>query len=369
MNLLRPLRWLGIALWIVSGVVVVVDRDAIKSVPIWIAAYLVFGWALGAAATVSEQSRAVRVVALSVQIVAMMAMAAVVPCHLGALLLVIVAWQAALLLTPAQSTALIVAQTAVMTVLLARGCALSEGIATMLAILGFQGFAAVSIYVGRREAESRAELSRTNAELLATRVLLEESSRQNERVRIARELHDVLGHDLTALGLQLEVAKNVVDGAGKPHVVQAQEISRRLLADVREVVSTMRGMPSGDLHPALEALACGVPELTVTLDMPRPFMVDDPRRAQCVIRCVQEVLTNTLRHAHAERVFIKIAYDGDAIAIDAHDDGAAEGEIRAGNGLSGMRERLEEMGGRLSVHTADARFSLQAWLPMRGVPS
>ena len=79
-----------------------------------------------------------------------------------------------------------------------------------------------------------------NAELRATRSLLEETSRVNERTRIARELHDVLGHDLTALGLQLEVATHVAPDRAGAHVAKAQEVSARLLHNVRDVVGAMR---------------------------------------------------------------------------------------------------------------------------------
>ena len=117
-----------------------------------------------------------------------------------------------------------------------------------------------------------------NAELIATRALLAEKSRAHERVRIARELHDVLGHDLTALGLQLEVASHVAPTEAAAHVKKAQDVSTRLLANVREVVSATRASEGVDLRAALQTLAESAPKLDVQIDMAECIRVDDDER-------------------------------------------------------------------------------------------
>jgi signal transduction histidine kinase len=240
-----------------------------------------------------------------------------------------------------------------------------------MGLAGFQGFAAVAIYLARREAESRTSLARTNAELVATRALLEEASRANERTRIARDLHDVLGHDLTALGLQLEIAAHVDGEAGRSHLDKAQQVNARLLRNVREVVSAMKAAGGPDIVAALRALVSDVPGLAVHLESPDVLAVDDPVRAQCVLRCVQEIVTNTLRHAHARNLWIVVQRDGEQITVDARDDGCGSEKPHSGQGLSGMRGRLEEMGGRLEIDTTPGRverlgFSVAARLPLRG---
>jgi signal transduction histidine kinase len=103
----------------------------------------------------------------------------------------------------------------------------------------------------RRRARSNAGW---NAELRATRALLAESARVNERTRISRELHDLLGHHLTALSLNLEVAGHLSEGRVKEHVQQAHTLARLLLTDVREAVSQLREGGAIDLGAALRPL-------------------------------------------------------------------------------------------------------------------
>ncbi|MDE2083224.1 MAG: sensor histidine kinase, partial [Xanthomonadaceae bacterium] len=231
--------------------------------------------------------------------------------------------------------------------------------------IGFYGFTFVTSLVARQQADSREEQRRLNSELRATRTLLTESSRIGERMRISRELHDLVGHHLTALSLNLEVASHLVSGNAQEHVRQAQSVAKLLLSDVREVVSQLREDDAIDLTEALKTLVEGVPGLTIHLNLPPRFAVDDPRRAQVLLRCAQEIITNTLRHANARNLWLRFERDGAELAIHARDDGRGAGELRQGNGLTGMRERLAQIGGRLDITTArDSGFTLDAWLPL-----
>jgi signal transduction histidine kinase len=232
--------------------------------------------------------------------------------------------------------------------------------------LGFSGFTFVTSLVARQQTDSREEQRRLNSELRATRTLLTESSRIGERMRISRELHDLVGHHLTALSLNLEVASHMVSGSAQEHVRQAQSVAKLLLSDVREVVSQLRDDDAIDLTEALRTLVEGVPGLTIHLDLPPRFSVDDPRRAQVLLRCAQEIITNTVRHAAARNLWLRFERtDANELAIHAHDDGRGAGVVRQGNGLTGMRERLAQIGGRLNITTArDQGFALDAWLPL-----
>jgi signal transduction histidine kinase len=219
--------------------------------------------------------------------------------------------------------------------------------------------------VAKSEAEAREEQKRLNAELRATRVLLAESTRMSERVRISRELHDLIGHHLTALSLNLEVASHLVQGKAVEHVRQAQSLARLLLSDVREVVSQLREGDDIDLGKALRALTEGIPEPVIHLDIPSDLSIDDPRRAQVLLRCAQETITNTIRHARARNLWLSFARDPEGgWRMSARDDGLGSEQLEAGNGLSGMRERLAQIGGRLSIETGKGRgFSLEAHIP------
>jgi signal transduction histidine kinase len=99
--------------------------------------------------------------------------------------------------------------------------------------LAFQLFAFITAAVARSESNARNELAGINAELRATRELLAESSRIRERSRISDELHDVIGHNLTALNIHLEVAKHLANGKAVEHVQKSQALAKILLQDVR----------------------------------------------------------------------------------------------------------------------------------------
>ena len=118
---------------------------------------------------------------------------------------------------------------------------LSQAIWQAAMYLGISTTTFVTSMIAWQQAEAREEQRRLNAELRATRALLAESSRLGERMRISRELHDLVGHHLTALSLNLEVASHLVSGQAQEHVRQAQSVARLLLSDVREVVSQLRG--------------------------------------------------------------------------------------------------------------------------------
>ncbi|HNV07347.1 MAG: sensor histidine kinase [Dokdonella sp.] len=243
---------------------------------------------------------------------------------------------------------------------------LSQAIWQAAMYLGISTTTFVTSMIAWQQAEAREEQRRLNAELRATRALLAESSRLGERMRISRELHDLVGHHLTALSLNLEVASHLVSGQAQEHVRQAQSVARLLLSDVREVVSQLREDDSIDLTAALHALVEGVPGLQIHLDLPARFTVDDPRRAQLLLRCAQEIITNTVRHAGARNLWLAFERTSDRrLAIHARDDGHGSAQLKHGNGLSGMQERLSQFGGQLDIATAkDQGFTLDAWLPM-----
>jgi len=221
--------------------------------------------------------------------------------------------------------------------------------------------------VARQQADAREDQRRLNSELRATRALLAESSRISERMRIARDLHDLVGHHLTALSLNLEVAGHlVVSQDASDHVARARSTAKQLLADVREVVSELRDDEGIQLTDALRDLTEGVPGLTVHLELPPRFAVGDSRRAQVLLRCTQEIITNAVRHARARDLWLRFEeHAGGMLVLKAHDDGRGAVEVIPGNGLRGMRERLAEVGGQLAIQTQHNRgFALEASLPM-----
>jgi signal transduction histidine kinase len=231
--------------------------------------------------------------------------------------------------------------------------------------VGFSAFVLVTAYVARQQAQARDEQRRLNAELRATRMLLAESARVNERTRISRELHDLLGHHLTALSLNLEVAGHMTEGRALEHVKQAHTLAKLLLTDVREVVSQLREGDAIDLGGALLLLTERVPALAIHMNIEEPLTLDDAERAHVLLRCTQEIITNAVRHAGARNLWIHCRRDGGQIVINAHDDGQGADVVIAGNGLRGMRERLRQHGGNMTIESrAGGGFRLCLQVPV-----
>jgi len=233
--------------------------------------------------------------------------------------------------------------------------------------LGISLFVFIGSLAVLREKQSRDELRKLNHELRATQALLAQNTRIAERLRIARELHDLVGHHLTALTLNLEVVTHLVEGKSLEHVQQAHALAKLLLADVREVVSDMRQDDKVDLAEALRTLVEGVPAPEIHLDLPSSLVMVDPDRAQVLLRSAQEIITNSVRHARAKNLWIRVSEAQDGLALSARDDGRGVSRVVTGNGLRGMSERLLALGGKLEIESArGAGFTLHLWMPLEG---
>jgi signal transduction histidine kinase len=201
--------------------------------------------------------------------------------------------------------------------------------------------------------------------LAEAQAVIASTARDAERLRISRELHDAWGHELTALGLQLEIATHVGDpGRVNDHVRQAKGLASELLAKVRDVVSTLRESERCDLKDALEALAQSIPTPAIHVDM-SPGVRVSPEHAHALMRCAQEAVTNAVRHAGASNLWLQVTSDGHGVRLVARNDGSVRAIASSpGSGLLGMRERVECLGGKLAVRSgADFGFTVDAWLP------
>lgn len=231
--------------------------------------------------------------------------------------------------------------------------------------IGFQMFAALTTWYARGAEVARDRLAAVNADLLATRSLLADSVRDRERLRVARELHDMVGHKLTALTLNLRVL--AADLPPRRELRQAEQLSAELLGDIRRIVHAIRDERGFDLATALRALAAPLPRPQLDLRIDTDVHVADSDIAETLLRLVQEALTNSARHSSADRIRVALAMAGDEVHVCIEDNGKLKAPLREGSGLGGMRERVQAHGGRIAFGPSErGALRIDAHLPVTG---
>lgn len=238
---------------------------------------------------------------------------------------------------------------------------------TTLKLLGYFAFQLFGMFTARiahDEREAKQALAEANAELRVATGLLDMSSRSEERLRIARDLHDLIGHHLTALSLNLEVATHLASGEAREYIDKGHAITKTLLADVRDVVSRLRENEPVDLAAALRSLSDVVKSPAIQIDA-SDAAVTNPAIAETALRAAQEIVTNAVRHSNARNLWLKVAHEGPTLVIDAKDDGVGTDRVTFGNGLLGMRERVTHAGGTMQVQSMRGRgFEVHIRLPL-----
>lgn len=368
---MAPTHWLmaaGFVTWIASGVpaalALAYGRLSGPAALVWIVAFATFGIAFGFSSFGRSRGLVAARLWVGIQSLAAIAAMSVARDGMAGATLVVAAAQLPGLVPSLVAGGWIAAQTAALSV---RFWWLDGAVTAFVvagAYLGFQMFAMATATLALRERTAREELARANAELRATQALLAENSRVAERLRISRDLHDTLGHHLIALSLQLEVASRLASGPAAERVTEAHAITKLLLSDVRDVVSSLRDTSHLDLGHAVRTLVEAAKHLQVHLEVDDGLIIEDPLRAHAILRCVQEVMTNTIRHAQARNLWLTIHRRDNGIAVSARDDGRGVSAMTCGNGLRGMRERFEELSGRVEFSSrAGAGFEVQAFVP------
>jgi signal transduction histidine kinase len=272
----------------------------------------------------------------------------------GAILLLMVLVSQSVLLLPLPAAALVTAAIPMFHI----GMSWGDGLRTGLGTLAAAAFTAVVNELLRREQQARAELADANVRLRGYAAQAEELATTQERNRVARDIHDGLGHHLTVVQMQVQAARAVLpsDPARADAVLAAaQQQATEALAEVRRSVATLRAprarRPLGEALETLAAdtTAAGVPtELEVTgtvRELP-------PDTEESLFRAAQEGLTNVRKHAAAGRVRLLLDYGDDStVRLEVGDDGVgtAGPAHGAGFGLLGVRERASQLGGSVDV--------------------
>jgi signal transduction histidine kinase len=274
-------------------------------------------------------------------------------------LLVLVVVQAVLLL-PLGWSVVVAALVPLVHVGMPMADGLREVVSTGLAC----AFAFVLAALHVREQRAREALAVANERLLELGAQAEELATMRERTRVARDIHDGLGHHLTVVGMQVQAARAVLarDPARADGLLgQAEDQVRHALTSVRESVAALReARPAQGLAEQLRALAgenaaAGLPTVVDVEGGERP-LDDDVQVA--LYRAAQEGLTNARKHAHAKAASLRLSYLPDRVSLEVRDDGRGLDDARgldggtgrtAGFGLVGIRERAERLGGSLAV--------------------
>jgi signal transduction histidine kinase len=280
---------------------------------------------------------------------------------LGAtLMLVVLVSQSVLLLPTVAVTALVLVLP-----LFHVGMALDEGLREGLGLLAAAIFAAVVTKLLIREQEARAALAEAHERLRSYALQVERLAAVQERNRVARDIHDGLGHALTVVQMQIKAARAVLPpqadrAAGM--LAKAQDQAEEALREVRRSVGALREQrPAAPLPEALrtladEASASGVPTLVDFRGTPRAL----PGEAEeSLFRAAQEGLTNIRKHAHASRAELVLDYSQPAsVRLEVRDDGTGAEPSDTGFGLVGLRERAAHLGGRTTLEPAPGGGSL-----------
>ncbi|MDW8426915.1 MAG: sensor histidine kinase [Meiothermus sp.] len=227
------------------------------------------------------------------------------------------------------------------------------------------GFAFVSALVfvplvgalGLLEAERR----RYQEQLLAAQEENRRLAALAERERIARDLHDLLGHTLTLISRKAELAARLARVDPERALGEMQEVERISREATRQVRQAVQGYQSPGWLGELAGARLALEAAGVALDYLAEPVALEPLQEEVLARALREAVTNVVRHSGARRCTVRLFESDGAVILEVRDDGRG-GAFRPGTGLKGMQARLEALGGGLEA-SGEQGFSLRAWLP------
>jgi signal transduction histidine kinase len=348
-----PEVWAGIAMLVVIlgiGALVPIAAPGALAVPVvaWLAVFAAFvlvtvGIVLGAG---FATPRALTLLGAQVVLVATLVLTAPGAGWLPILLVVVAALSVYVVPVPVVAVVVAVNVVVVGVAVGLRG-SVTDALLTATIYLLLQVASVGSTLALQRERRMREQLAVAHVELRAAAVLRDESTRSEERLRIARELHDVLGHQLTVLALELETASHQDGERAREHVVRAKDVARELLGDVRATVGELRRQ-APSLQESLGSLVerVTVPRVRITVD---DDVTVDEEQTVVLVRVVQEALTNAIRHAEATVLDVTVTAEEGRVRLVAQDDGWGAARVEPGNGLRGIEERVRAAGGTVRL--------------------
>lgn len=221
------------------------------------------------------------------------------------------------------------------------------------------------------ELRARVRSQGLAAELKSTQELLEHTTKRNERMRLGREIHDAMGHNLAALNINLQVCEQMADDALKQPIRMCQNASDQLYQQLRDIVDELKHDQGFDLQNNVARLIDDTPRLNIAFDCEEGLSLSE-EYANCLLRIIQEAITNTLKHSDAQRMDIQLslAFDTTQKAeltlniVDYGSKAIALETLQHNNGLQGMQERIQDFNGQLVFGSAySGGFTVHITLP------
>lgn len=235
------------------------------------------------------------------------------------------------------------------------------------------GFLFMSAFTraAENEREAREQLEAANQQLAEYAAQVEQLATMRERNRLAREVHDSLGHYLTVINVQLEVVTKLIEsnpGKALESAKRAKELASEGLSEVRRSVAALRPSPVEDrpLPEALQSLAATAREagLIVTFEQAGQTRAISPEAETVIYRATQEALTNIRKHAHASSAHIRLAYDAQTVGLSIRDNGVGRRHDEDNVGLTALRERAAALNGSVAAQNhAEGGFQIEVTLP------
>lgn len=234
-------------------------------------------------------------------------------------------------------------------------------------------FVALFSQVAKQERVARFELDKAHQKLREYASQVEELTITKERNRVAREIHDSVGHYLTIINVQIGAAMAIIEQNPKQAteaLSKAQSLTREGLAEIRRSITALRASPldNKSLEDAIknlvaESQAAGIETKLQVVGKPRPL---ETSSNLALYRVVQEGLTNIRKHSQASEAQLELDYsNSNQICLEIADNGRGKTIDNTGFGLMGMRERIELLGGTMQVETAPGQgFKLKVELPL-----
>ena len=209
----------------------------------------------------------------------------------------------------------------------------------LTALISVTAFSSNYFFLEREKKRSELKLSQDEVRRIAAYA---------ERERIGRDLHDLLGHTLSMVALKADLASRLASRDGEAAAVEMRDVARIAREALNEVRQAVSGMRSALIAAELASAKVLLESEGTTVEAQIDELALQPEAESALAMALREAATNVLRHAGAKRLRVSLRRDGDDAVLDVSDDGRG-GAIKPGNGLSGMRERIEALHGSLQV--------------------